>query len=145
MARFFTIFEFTKSDTAVKKGIDNEPDEKSMDNLISLMRIMDKIRERWTEYCEENYLGNPAIIITSGYRSEELNKAVGGAKNSQHRYGEACDFEAKNGHNEALFEVILKMIEEGEIRCRQLIDERDYSWIHLGLYTGGKTNEILHL
>lgn len=147
MGKFFNIFEFIKSETAIKKGIDNEPDEKSMDNLISLMRMMDKIRERWTQYCEENYLGSPAIIITSGYRSEELNKAVGGSKTSQHRYGEACDFKAKNGQNKALFEVILDMIEEGDIECSQLIweygDENNPSWIHLGRYVGRKRNEVL--
>lgn len=147
MAKYFNIFEFIKSDTAIKKGIDNEPDEKSMDNLISLMRIMDKIRERWTEYCEENYLQHPQIIVTSGYRSEALNNALGGSKTSQHKTGSAVDFEAKNGQNKALFEVILKMLEDGDIECSQLIWEKgndnNPDWIHIGKYEGRKRNEVL--
>lgn len=150
MARFFVFSEFTKSDTAKKLKIDNTPTEEYIqDNILQMMRMMDKIRERWTEYCEENCLGNPAIIVNSGYRCEALNKALNGSKTSQHRYGAAADFEAKNGHNKALFEVILKMIEDGEIRCSQLIWEKgndeNPDWIHIGKYEGRKLNQILYL
>lgn len=147
MAKFFVFSEFTKSDTAKKLDIDNTPNSEESENIIYMMRMMDKIRERWTVYCEENYLQNPQIIVTSGFRCEELNKAVKGAKTSQHRVGSAVDFEAKNRQNKALFEVILDMIEDGEIICSQLIwekgNEDNPDWLHIGKYEGNKKNEIL--
>lgn len=149
MAEFFSAYEFYKSETANKLNIDNTPDEQEMDNILELMGIMDKIRGKWTEYCKENYLNNPQIIITSGYRSEALNKAVKGSKTSQHKDGSACDFEAKNGQNKALFKVILNMLDEGVIKCSQLIwekgNEDNPDWIHIGMYKGGKLNQILYL
>lgn len=149
MAKYFVFSEFTKSATAKRLNIDNTPSEKHTDNIIEMMRMMDKIRERWTEYCKENYLQHPQIIVNSGYRSEALNTAVKGSKTSQHKTGSAVDFEAKNGQNKALFEVILKMIEDGEIKCSQLIwekgDDENPDWIHIGKYEGRKLNQILYL
>lgn len=147
MAQYFSIFEFTKSDTAKKLNIDNTPNEQEMDNLIQTMRLMDKIREKWTVYCNENYLSKPQIVITSGFRCEALNKALGGSKTSYHRYGLAADFEANNGQNKALFEVIVDMIDNGEITVSQLIwekgDSNNPDWTHIALYDGKKKNEIL--
>lgn len=149
MAKYFVFSEFTKSDTAKRLKIDNTPSEEHADNVIEMMRMMDKIRERWTHYCKENYLTKPQIIVNSGYRSEALNTAIKGSKTSQHKTGSAVDFEAKNGQNKALFEVILKMIEDGEIRCSQLIwekgDDENPDWIHIGKYEGKKLNQILYL
>lgn len=136
MAVFFTYYEFIKSETATKLGIDNTPtDDTIQDNILELMRIMDKIREKWTEYCTLNCLPNPEIIITSGYRCNALNKAVGGSKTSAHRIGAACDFEAKNGHNSDLFKVVQEVLFNEGIPYDQLINEKDFSWIHLGLKT----------
>lgn len=149
MAKYFVFSEFTKSDTAKRLKIDNTPNSEETDNIIEMMRMMDKIRERWTEYCEEHYLQNPQIIVTSGYRSEALNTAVKGSKTSQHKTGSAVDFKAKNRQNKALFEVILKMLKDGEIRCSQLIWEKgndeNPDWIHIGKYEGRKLNQILYL
>lgn len=147
MAKYFVFSEFTNSDTAKKLNIENTPNSEESDNIIYMMRMMDRIRERWTQYCDENYLQHPQITVTSGFRSEALNTAVKGSKTSQHRDGSAVDFKAKNGQNKALFEVILDMIEEGDIECSQLIweygDENNPSWIHLGRYVGRKRNEVL--
>lgn len=134
MAKYFSYYEFIKSSTATKLGIDNTPtDEHIQDNILEVMGVMDKIRERWTDYCKENCLSNPEIIITSGYRCNALNKAIKGSKTSAHRIGAATDFEAKNGKNKALFEVVKDVLEEYQIEYDQLIDEYDFSWIHLGL------------
>jgi hypothetical protein len=150
MAKFFTYFEFIKSETAKKQKIDNNPTEEYIqNNILETMRVMDMIREKWTEYCKDNCLNNPQIIVTSGYRCEALNRAVKGSKTSQHKDGSACDFEAKNGQNKALFEVVLSMLEDGVIKCSQLIwekgDEDNPDWIHIGMYKGGKLNQILYL
>lgn len=133
MAKYFTVYEFIKSDTAKKLNIDNTPNEEQMDNILELMRVMDKIRERWTDYCEQNYLQSPEIIVNSGYRCNDLNEAVGGSETSAHRIGSACDFEAKNGHNSDLFKVVQQTLYDEGIMWDQLIDENDGAWIHLGL------------
>ena len=147
MSKYFSPFEFIKSDTAKKLGINNEPDEEKTNNILQLIKIMDIFRERWTEYCEENHLGNPAIVITSGYRSEELNKAVGGSKTSAHRLGYACDFKAKNGLNKELFEVVvdtLKCIEFEELIWEKG-DKYNPAWIHFALFDseGRQKREII--
>ena len=133
MAKYFTPYEFIKSDTANRLKIDNTPTPQVMDNIIQVMRVMDVIRENWTQYCKENYLGSPAIIVNSGYRSEALNKAVNCSKTYAHKIGEACDFEALNGQNKALFEVTKKTLLDNNIPFDQLLDEWNWSWIHLGL------------
>lgn len=134
MAKYFTYSEFIKSETAKKLNIDNTPTEEPIqDNILELMRIMDKIRENWTEYCTLNYLPHPEILINSGYRCEALNKALKGSKTSAHRIGAAVDFEAKNGRNKDLFGIVQEVLKECQISFDQLIDEYDFSWIHLGL------------
>ena len=147
MSAYFSYYEFIKSSTATKLGIDNTPtDEQIQDNILYLMHIMDKIREKWTEYCKENCLLHPQIIVNSGYRSDALNKAIKGSKTSVHKIGAACDFEAKNGHNKELFDIMLKVLNEYDIPYDQAIDEGNYSWIHLGLKNnnGDRRKMILH-
>lgn len=138
MAKYFVFSEFTKSETAKKLNIDNTPTEEYIyDNILELMRIMDKIREKWTEYCTLNYLPNPEIIITSGYRCEALNETVGGSKTSAHRIGSACDFKPRNGHLSDLFKVVQQVLFDYGIPFDQLIFETSASdqWIHFGLKT----------
>ncbi len=80
--KFFTLSELTASATAKAKGIDNTPTIKHKANLEALVaRILDPLREAY---------GKP-IRVTSGYRSYDLNKAVGGSKTSQHAEGRAAD------------------------------------------------------
>lgn len=134
MAKYFSYYEFIKSDTATKLGIDNTPtSERIQNNILKLMRVMDKIRTEWTEYCKEHCLGTAAIIVNSGYRCPALNKALNGSKTSAHMIGAAVDFEALNGHNKELFEVTKKVLKENEIPFDQLLDEYNLSWIHLGI------------
>lgn len=97
MGAYFSFYEFTKSDTAKRLGIENNPNEQETENLIELMRFMDNLRGAWTEYCKEYELGTGAIRINSGFRCEELNNAVGGSKTSAHRVGYACDMYPCNG------------------------------------------------
>ena len=81
--KYFTISELTNSSKAKELHIDNTPFSLTIiDNLTKLTEnLLDPIREAY---------GKP-IIITSGYRSDALNKAVGGSKTSAHRYGLAVD------------------------------------------------------
>lgn len=84
--KYFTFKEFTRSATADRLGIDNQPEhygERYVYGRIELLvvRLLDPIRE---------FVAEP-IYVNSGYRSQELNKAVGGVDYSQHRRGQAAD------------------------------------------------------
>lgn len=82
LSKHFKLSEFTKSSTASARKIDNTP---SLDVISNLQALCIHVLEPLREYF------NCPIIIGSGYRSPALNKAVGGAANSQHMTGEAAD------------------------------------------------------
>lgn len=134
----FTYDELIYSATASRLGIDNSPSKDEKEKLVKLAKeILQPIRDKW----------DGPIVVTSGYRSEALNKAVGGVKTSQHRLGEAADIKVgSKAQNKALFNLIQKMINIGDIKVSQLIDEFGYSWIHVSLPREGKpNNQILHI
>ena len=82
LSEHFTLNEFTKSITAERLGIKNEPDYEKVQAMKHLCReVLEPLRQHY---------GKP-IRITSGYRCPLLNAAVGGVTNSQHLYGEAAD------------------------------------------------------
>lgn len=82
LSAHFSLDEFTNSQTAARQGIDNTPSPEVLRTLHKTATGMELVRQ---------LLGAP-IIISSGYRSPALNKAVGGASSSQHMTGEAVDF-----------------------------------------------------
>lgn len=135
----FSYDELIASSTAKRLGLDNTPTEKEKEKLRELAEyILQPIRDAWKS----------PIIVNSAFRSEAVNKAVGGVKNSQHRLGEAADITiGGRERNRKLFNFIQKLIQKGDIYVGQLIDEYNYSWIHVSLpRTNGKpNNQILHL
>lgn len=124
--KYFTIHELTRSATAKRLGIDNTPTAEICANLAHLGKyILDPLREAW---------GAP-IIVTSGYRSSELNKVVGGATNSQHLYGQAADIRTVSDRREDNMKLLRKLIEL-ELPFDKLIAEYVDSsgrpdWIHV--------------
>lgn len=133
MAKYFTLGELCKSDVAVEKRIENTPDNPTIERMQALMdECLDKVREMW---------GKP-IGVNSGYRSAELNKAVGGAKNSQHLRGEAADITTgTKENNRKLFDLIVA----SDIPFDQLIDESDYRWLHISYCKDYNRKQVLHL
>lgn len=119
--KYFTIHELTKSATAKRLGIDNSPSGTVRAKLTALVeKVLDPLREAY---------GKP-IIVTSGYRCEKLNKAVGGAASSQHVKGEAADIRSVADtpeENQKLFDLIVKL----GLPFDQLIDEYGYDWVHV--------------
>ena len=84
LSKNFSLKEFTKSNTATRLGLDNEPTLEHIDNLISLcVNVLQPLRDA---------LGLP-IKLTSGYRSYALNKAINGSQKSDHSFGRAADVE----------------------------------------------------
>jgi len=89
----FTLSEFTKSSTAERHGIANEPGSMEVENLIMVCdQILEPVR---------NHYGIP-FTPNSGFRSLELNRKIGSSDNSQHVKGEAVDFEVPGIPNKEL-------------------------------------------
>lgn len=130
--KYFTIEEMTKSSTATAKGIDNTPSEEEVLKLQKLIEaVLDPLRE---------WYGKP-IKVNSGYRCEALNKAIGGAKSSQHMLGEAADITVgSKEENEKLFDYI-----KDNLEFDQLINESDFSWVHVSYREGRLRKQVLEL
>ena len=140
--KYFTIEKMEHSTTANAKGIINKIPPKFIRNYVELIeKVLDPIRAQYT---------NP-IYVNSGYRCKELNEAVGGVKTSQHtciNNSAAVDITTNKGReaNKVLFSLIKDMIERKQIVVDQLINENNYSWIHIGLKIDGKNrNQISHI
>lgn len=130
--KYFTFKEMIQSDTAKSKNIDNTPNWDEIDNLKKLIKaILDPLREWYGK----------SIYVNSGYRSEALNKAVGGSKSSQHVLGMAADIDTYNpDENRKLFEYI-----KDNLEFDQLIDEKNMQWIHVSYNEGHNRKQVLHL
>ena len=113
----FSLEVLTHSDTATRLGIDNTPTVEIIDNLTFLAEKLEDVRV---------LLGNP-MLISSGYRSRDLNDHLGSKRTSQHITGNAVDFIAPNYGNP---ESIVKAIVESDIEYDQVILEFN-RWVHL--------------
>lgn len=122
----FSLRELTRSETARRMGIENIPTEKEMQNIRKTAEQLEKIRE---------YVGR-GIIVTSCFRSERVNKLVGGSPTSAHRFGLAADCDAVGLTSLAFAKEIIKMRDEGKITFDQLIlefpERGDGAWVHVG-------------
>ena len=121
LSKNFSLEEMLSSDTARRCGIDNKPQsEEVVENLRALcLEVLQPLRD---------HLGRP-VTITSGYRCKELNKRVGGVRNSQHLKGEAADIRVKN--REELIEMMKFLMDETQFD--QLIWEKTGAteWVHV--------------
>lgn len=134
LSQNFSLSELTKSETAIRKGIDNTPDAKALDNLTALCNmVLQKVRD-----------AHGLVTVTSGYRSPELNKAIGGSTTSDHCKGLAADFEVPGLDNKALASWI-----EDNLTFKQLILEfyqdgvPNSGWVHCSFEEGENNNQVL--
>jgi len=129
LSKNFTLAEFTKSQTAERKGIDNTPEGDHLEAAKALFEnVVQPVR---------NCFG--PTVINSGYRSPALNEAVGGSSKSQHCKGEAADIEVPGVANAELAEWIYNNLE-----FDQLILEfytpgiPDSGWVHVSYKAGAE-------
>lgn len=132
--RYFTIKELSASTEARKMGIDNTPTPEAVDKLTALVEaVLDPLRERY---------GHP-IHVSSGYRCPRLNKAVGGAKTSQHMTGEAADIYCTNQKDNAmLFSLIYYLLPFDQMIWERGTDEAP-AWIHVSYRKENNRRECL--
>ena len=131
----FTLSELTKSQTAVRKNIKNEPSTAHVENLINLAEtVLQPVRD---------HFGKP-VVISSGYRSPELCEAIGSSAKSQHAKGEAADFEIPGVDNMQLAtwinkntdfdQLILEFYEPGDPNS---------GWVHCSAVREGSRAQVL--
>ena len=121
--KYFSLGEFSHSDTAVSLGIDNTIPKECVAKIEHLVHcVLDPIRERWQS----------PIYITRGYRCPLLNKKVGGVENSYHTRGMAADITAKSVfYNTALYTEIRILHAKGLIPLTECYMERQGLYIHV--------------
>jgi zinc D-Ala-D-Ala carboxypeptidase len=133
LSKNFSLNEFTKSVSAIRNGVENSPSPEHIRNIQLLVKyVLQPLRQA---------LGLP-IKITSGYRSDALNKLIGGSKRSQHCKGQAADIQFKiDGimDNKIIWD---KVIELG-LPFDQMINEFEYSWIHISYNEEHNRNSLL--
>jgi len=118
-----TLKEGINSFTAKRKGIDNTPDEYQITNMYILAHKVFEPLRKWV---------GGSIKINSFFRSEELNKAIGGSSKSQHCEGRAIDIDDIYGHktNAEMFEYIKENLDFDQMIWEFGSDENP-DWIHV--------------
>lgn len=124
--KYFSIQELTKSSTASRKGLKNNPTPEAEKNLEALVdKILDPLREAY---------GKP-IKVNSGYRSPAVNRAVGGSNSSQHVTGQAADIEdltCSGKANKEIFELLINSGLPFDQVIWEFSDSHGYpEWIHV--------------
>ena len=119
LSEHFSLDEFIFSQTAVRQGIDNTPPPDVLRNLKHLAQQLEVVRAA---------LGVP-MLISSGYRCDALNQAVGGARNSDHKTGLAVDFTAPK-FGDVL--TTAKAVAKCGVKFDQVIYEYG-RWVHLSV------------
>jgi hypothetical protein len=114
----FTLAEATYSETAIRMDINNQPNEQQLENMVTVARNMEKIRD---------VLGGKGIRVNSWLRLPEVNVAVGGSKVSSHMDGWAVDFTCA-GFGDPY--AVCKAVEASGIKFDQIIHEFG-RWTHI--------------
>ena len=131
LSEHLDLSEITRSDTAKRKGISNQPTPEHLENFKKLAEnIFEPIRNHFKE----------PIFISSGYRSKELNTAVGGSLTSQHCSGEAIDIDMDGRSNTATNKAVFDYI-KNNLNFDQLIWEfgtdSNPDWVHVSYESPG--------
>jgi phosphoribosylaminoimidazole (AIR) synthetase len=127
----FNLAEFTRSESAKRHGVSNEPTPEHLQNIKTLCeRVLEPIRLKFGP-----------INISSGYRSKVLNHYIGGTLKSQHCEGKAADLDMDDMNsvsNKEIFEYI-----KNELEFDQLINEFNYGWVHVSYNAGQNRRQVL--
>ena len=131
----FSLEELTKSQTAVRKGIDNTPGPEHQENLKSLCEmILQPIRDHFSR----------VVTISSGYRSPELCTAIGSKITSQHAKGQAADFEIFGVSNKELADYIDQNLDYDQLILEYWNESDPNSgWVHCSFNTQGNRKQYL--
>ncbi len=135
LSRNFTLQELIKSDTAIRRGIDNNTNDDQIEKLKALCEnILQPVRDHFGR-----------VKVTSCYRSPELCVAIGSSVNSQHAKAEAADFECIGVDNAELFDWIKLNLEPDQLILEFYTPgEPNSGWIHCSWIPEGRRASFLH-
>lgn len=131
----FTLAELVASQTATRRGLDNSPSPEHIQNLKLLAEnILQPVRNKFGP-----------TMITSGYRSPDLNRAIGGSTNSQHSNGQAADFKVSGVSNLVVAQWIRDNLDFDQLILeghdpRQGVNS---GWVHCSYRTSGNRKSVL--
>lgn len=131
-----TLAEATKSATAIKYGIDNNPDDQQLANMkLAAQDLFQKVRDHFDH----------PIAITSFFRSPELNSRIGGSKTSQHCKGMAIDMDAdvyRGMTNAEIFHYIKDNLDFDQLIWEYGTDSNP-DWVHASYVAGANRKQVL--
>ena len=135
LSRNFSLLELTKSDTAIRKGIDNNPNADQIEKLKLLCEnILQPVRDHFGR-----------VKVTSGFRSVELCEAIGSSARSQHAKAEAADFECIGVDNAELFDWIKSNLYPDQLILECYTPgEPNSGWIHASWVADQPRASFLH-
>ena len=138
ISKYLNYEEATKSQTATRLGIKNEPNAQQLEAMKYVaVNVFDKVRE---------FVGGP-LHASSFFRSEKLNAAIGGSsKTSQHMKGEAIDIDCDtfgHGTNQDVFNYIRINLEYDQVIGEYPDANGKWSWVHVSLKKSGNRKQVL--
>ena len=134
LSKNFTLQEFTKSQTALRQGIDNTPEGQHLEAAKKLFEhVVQKVRDNFGP-----------TVINSGYRGPKLNEAVGGSKTSQHCKGEAADIECPGVPNADVAQWIVDNLEFDQVILEFYTPGiPDSGWVHVSYSADGNRKKSM--
>ena len=134
LSKNFTLEEYTKSQTALRQGIDNTPEGEHLEAAKALFEnVVQPIRDTFGP-----------TVINSGYRSPLLNEAVGGSSRSQHCKGEAADIECPGIPNAEVAEWIVAHLDFDQVILEFYTPGiPDSGWVHVSYKTDDTNRESI--
>ena len=136
LSKNFSLKELTASQTAARKGINNNPNEDQMNSLKTLCeKVLQPVRDHFGK----------VVTVSSGFRAPELCVAIGSSINSQHAKGEAADFEIYGLSNKTLADWINDNLDFDQLILEyHKKDEPNSGWVHCS-YKNGDDNRKEYL
>jgi hypothetical protein len=132
LSAHFALGEFTRSESAKREGLDNTPTAEHLENLKTLCeKVLEPIRLKYG-----------SINISSGYRGKMLNHFIGGSVSSDHCLGRAADIDMDDIGTGVTNKEIFCYIKDN-LEFDQLINEFNYSWVHVGYRQGANRKQVL--
>jgi len=139
LSEHFSLAEMCKTSA----NLDNVPNEAQVENLKRLCGWLEMLRSEWNKRYGE---GNDPIFINSGFRSEAVNKAVGGVKGSNHLSGCAADIRVAGIEQLVRYATILLDIsDESKEDFDELLQERSPKgnyWLHFAVRPSGNRRKV---
>ena len=133
LSKNFSLHELCKSDSAIRHGIDNTPPDEVIQNLQALVdNVLQPLRDKFGP-----------IVVTSGYRSPDLNRKIGGSTTSHHCYGYAADFEVLGMDNRELAIYIRDNMKFTQLILEFYDGRPDSGWVHCAYNASDLKGQVL--